>query len=300
MKICIIYIILKYISNVNYLIKLLYQFVTAGVRYGDFIKPLSNIEWVHLQFCKRILHVKKSTAIFFVYSESGRFPLAINRHLKISTYWLKIKTHKTNTLVYNLYRYQYEQCELEHANNWASKVKEMLNNLGFNCAWINQNVHNTFIFFKLCNQRLKDQYFSNWNTSMSSSPDGKLYQLIKENIICSKCMNVIKVQKHKFAYIKFVTKNCNIPVVSGKWYHRKVYNERIGLHAQLVMFSGMSTIFFLECQINTDIRSTYLSPYSWRKPSMSKFIELMTCDRCGIISKLAVFIFESLKLLTEP
>ena len=50
-------------------------------------------------------------------------------------------------------------------------------------------------------------------------------KLNKENIICSKYTNVIKVQKHKFAYIKFLTKNCNIPVVSGKLYHRKVYNE---------------------------------------------------------------------------
>ena len=39
-RIGIIYTILKYISNVNYLIKLLYQFVTTGVRYGDFIKSL--------------------------------------------------------------------------------------------------------------------------------------------------------------------------------------------------------------------------------------------------------------------
>ena len=30
--------------------------------------------------------------------------------------------------------------------------------------------------------------------------------IIKENIICSKYINVIKVQKHKFAYIKFMTK----------------------------------------------------------------------------------------------
>ena len=58
--------------------------------------------------------------------------------------------------------------------------------------------------------------------------------------------------------------------------------------------------FVIGCQINTYIRSTYVSPYYWRKPSMSKFIEFMTCDRCNIISKLAVFIFESLKLLTEP
>ena len=58
--------------------------------------------------------------------------------------------------------------------------------------------------------------------------------------------------------------------------------------------------FVIECQINTDIISTYLSPYYWRKPSMSIIIELMTCDRCNIFSKLDVFIFESSKLLTEP
>ena len=54
---------------------------------------------------------------------------------------------------------------------------------------------NTFSFFQLCNQRLKDQYVSKWNTSVSSSPDGKLYKFFKDNIICSKYMNVIKVQK---------------------------------------------------------------------------------------------------------
>ena len=171
--------------------------------------------------------------------------------------------------MYNLYRYQYEKCELEHVNNWASKVKEMLKNLVFNYAWINQNVHNTFSFFKLCNQQLKDQYVANWNTSMSSSPDRKLYMLIKENIICSKYMNVIKVQTHNFVYITFLTQNCNIPVVSGKWYHRKVYNERMCTACNVL---GDEYHFVIECPINTDIRSTYLSPCYWRKPSMSKFI----------------------------
>ena len=128
----------------------------------------------------------------------------------------------------------------------------MLNNLGFNYTWINQNVHNTSRFFKLCTQRLKDQCVSN--------------KLIRKNIICSKYMNVIKVQKHKFAYFKFLTKKC------GKWYHRKVYNERM-LTACNVL--GDEYHFVIECQINTDIRSTYLSRYYWRKPSMSKFIELI-------------------------
>ena len=60
--------------------------------------------------------------------------------------------------------------------------------------------------------------------------------------------------------------------------------------------------FVIECQINTDItsRPTYLSPYHWRKPSMSKFIELMRFDRCKILLKLAALIFEGFKLLPEP
>ena len=58
--------------------------------------------------------------------------------------------------------------------------------------------------------------------------------------------------------------------------------------------------FVIECQFNTDIRSTYLLSYYWRKPLMSVFLELMTCDCRKIISKIAAFIFECFKLLHEP
>ena len=77
-------------------------------------------------------------------------------------------------------------------------------------------------------------------------------------------MNVIKVHKHKFAYVKFLTKNCNISVVSEKWYHRKAYNERMCTTCNVI---GDEYHFVIECQINTDIRSTYLSPDYWQKTS---------------------------------
>ena len=41
---------------------------------------------------------------------------------------------------------------------------------------------------------------------MSNSPDKKLYELIKENIICCKYMNVINVQKQKIASVKYLKK----------------------------------------------------------------------------------------------
>ena len=38
-----------------------------------------DIERIHLQFCKNILHLRKSTPNYMVYGELGRFPLSINK-----------------------------------------------------------------------------------------------------------------------------------------------------------------------------------------------------------------------------
>ena len=196
--------------------------------------------------------------------------------IKTIKYWLKTITLKTNPLVYKLYGFQYEKCKLEHVNNWGIKVKEMLNNLGFNYAWINQNVNNTFtLFLNNAINVYRINILSKWNISMSSSPDRKLHRLIKEYKICSNYMKVIKVQKHKFTYI-----NCNITVVSGKWYHRKVYNERICTACNVL---GDEYHFFIGCKTNANIRNKYLAHCYWRKSSMYKFVELMTCVRRKII-----------------
>ena len=40
-------------------------------KYGDFFQA-THIECVHLQFCKRLLEVKKTTQNNFVYGELGR------------------------------------------------------------------------------------------------------------------------------------------------------------------------------------------------------------------------------------
>ena len=76
------------------------------------------------------------------------------------------------------------------------------------------------------------------DTSMSSSPDGKLYKLIEENIVCSKYMNVIKLQ-HKFAYNNFLTTNA-----IAQWSAENGITEKLimSVCVYLVIFLGMSTI----------------------------------------------------------
>ncbi len=54
----------------------------------------NKIERVHLQFCKRLLGVKRCTQNDFVYGELGRTPLLIVRYLIILKYWFNSFTAK--------------------------------------------------------------------------------------------------------------------------------------------------------------------------------------------------------------
>ena len=49
-----------------------------------------NIERVHLNFCKRILQVKRTTQNDFSYDELGRYPMFVCRQIRIIKYWLNI------------------------------------------------------------------------------------------------------------------------------------------------------------------------------------------------------------------
>jgi hypothetical protein len=49
-----------------------------------------EIENVHLEYCKKLLCVKRTTQNDFVYGELGRYPLYITRYVRIVKYWLSI------------------------------------------------------------------------------------------------------------------------------------------------------------------------------------------------------------------
>ena len=72
------------------------------VKYG--VSPNNNsIESVHLQFCKRLLSVKKITQNGFVCGELGRMPLINARYVSIIKFWLNILHSKPEKYIYNIY-----------------------------------------------------------------------------------------------------------------------------------------------------------------------------------------------------
>ena len=49
----------------------------------------------------------------------------------------------------------------------------------------------------------------------------------------------------------------------------------------------------LECPLTDDIRKKYISHYYFRRPSMFKFIELVSSKRKSHVKNLATFIFKA-------
>ena len=82
-------------------LELFYTLVAPILLYGAEVWGYANIEViekVHLQFCRAILKVSKTTPIAMVYGELGRFPLEIQIKIKIIAYWCKIRINLDNKL----------------------------------------------------------------------------------------------------------------------------------------------------------------------------------------------------------
>ena len=93
-----IFKMMKYLYKFTFLsprhkLELFDKLITPILNYGcevwGFIQA-NAIERVHLQFCKRLLGVKKTTQNDFIYGELGRTNCLTKRYLAIVKYWFKI------------------------------------------------------------------------------------------------------------------------------------------------------------------------------------------------------------------
>ena len=65
--------------------------------------------FIHMQFCKRILGVKRNTTNMLVYSELGRLPLYISMNIRIVKYWIKL-LNTDNCILKECYATLYDEC----------------------------------------------------------------------------------------------------------------------------------------------------------------------------------------------
>ena len=109
---------------------------------------------MHLQFCKKLLGVKRSTQNDFIYGELGRVPLQNKFFLSILNYWFNILESEESRFIKNAYQLLLNDiANKPNCVNWVSKVNGLLSSLGFHDVWVNQGVGNKRAFLNVCKQR---------------------------------------------------------------------------------------------------------------------------------------------------
>ena len=116
----------------------------------------------------------------------------------------------SNPLVKRAYDIEYELCEKSPSfSSWTMSSY----NMGLNFAWENQNIVNNNVFLHLCKQRLQDLYLTQCNAALPASSDGLIYKSYKVMPCYSNYFNKIVIPKHRYAFVKFVTKKHRLPLL---------------------------------------------------------------------------------------
>ena len=206
--------------------KLFDQTILPILLYGCEIWGFENydlIESVHVEFLRRVLHLKKSTPLYMVYGESGRFPLSVIIKNRIMNFWSRLLTGKSSKLSFKLYNCLLNEFITFHTENkWITCVKQILNETGFSYLWTSQivqnfnNNNNNKLFAMKIQQRLKDQYLQQWHSLVFDSPKSVFYRIIKEDFCLEPYLKLL-LSKHRVQLAKFRTTNHRLPIETGRW-----------------------------------------------------------------------------------
>ena len=130
-----------------------------------------------------------------VYGETGRYPLYINRYVRMVKYWGNVlKTD--NIIMKTMYNDMLEELKNGHENR-ASQIKNILDMYGFSYVWNNQK---TFDFKKidyLIKNRIIDDFLLKWYTTVTSSSSLTMYKFFKPQLCYESYLDQLSVKNRK-------------------------------------------------------------------------------------------------------
>ena len=129
-------------------------------------------------------------------------------------YWLKVTRTDERKYIKAIYKQMLNDIN-ENKENWASKVKYILNSFGFSYVWMNQGVENINAFIKVFKQRVKDIFIQNRDADLSQTSKTKTYILIKSFDFKMYLVN-IKIKKYRFVLTKFRLSSHQLEIETGR------------------------------------------------------------------------------------
>ena len=256
---------------------------------------ITEIERVHLNFCKRILRIRQTTPNFMVYGELGRFPLSVHIRCRMISFWCKLQSeNKLASKLYHLLIYlkNFKGCKFR----WLDCIENICNSTGNNFLLIpsQQDINSSFIKLSI-KKTLQDQFIQSWSADILNSSRGKFYGIFKSEFQLEPYLLRLNNIQSKWL-CKFRTNNIKLPIETGRWENIHRDNRVCKL-----CFQGIGDEFhylFLCKHEKIDLlRSKYVPLYFSKFPSISKMKGLLSLCHVELLINISKFIKELSVLL---
>jgi hypothetical protein len=271
-------------------------YISSVLNYGCEIwgfVPGHDVENVHMDFCKRILNVKKSTTNAAVLRELGRLPLHVARKVRIVKYWLKL-LGTDNCILKALYDDMLENVD---SINWLHQVKCLLFELGFGDVWVNQQVVNHFRFINSVKLRLSDHCVQELDTILNNSPKCMLYRHLTDTFCLQYYLRISLPMCYTSLITKFRVSAHQLRIEQGRYYG-------IERSQRKCIMCNTNNIedefhFILTCPLYADIRYKYIKQYYRLRPSVFKLIQLLSVQNRKELCNLGKYLKYALHLRSQ-
>ena len=110
--------------------------------------------------------------------------MIVHRQYRIIKFWLKKLKGENRNFTKICYDMMLNDMVLfSNNNNWAIRVRNLLNNTGFSIVWQNQGVGNEIAFLTLFRQRLQDMFKQDWHSRLDLSSRASLYRKLSNIVL---------------------------------------------------------------------------------------------------------------------
>ena len=271
----------------------------SEIWYHD--KEISEHEKLHLAFLKNTTNVKPSSSTHAIYSEFGRFPVALKQQCRMIKYWERILKLDDTHLVKKAYNSLYELHELGQ-ENWCTHIKNILSKNQLQLAWEEQyfdnNMMNTFRE-NLHKDFIEDNLMQINDTN--NNPKLRTYKLFKTQYKMEPHLLQPTNLNYTYALASFRISSHNLRIETGRYTKPKTpENERLCLYCSSQSVEN-EIHFLLKCNHYIQERSElldviklYVQDYN-NLSELEQFRIIMSCSEPHVVKTLGKYIYNCLK-----
>ena len=279
-------------------LKLFDSTILPIITYGSDIwgyESLDMFERIHNQFLRTITKCRKSTPMYMLYGELGRYPISITIKTRVISFWARIITGKPDKFVNIIYQKLVQTGGQQF--KWVRNVQTVLKEIGRNDIWINQNEYIPTNIKHIVRKSLIDQFVQKWHNLLDESSKGQNYKLLKDEPKFENYLTILPRGKY-IPLIKYRTANHFLPVETLRWQGIHISERKCMLCDEQDTADELH--YLLICKHFEQQRQLYIKPYYYKRPNILKYKELFCSNSPAKLSKLSKFVSIIMKEFKRP